>query len=132
MQYFIINKFVTLIASYFNTMHELSIAMGIVNIAEKEVKKAAFKSVTKIELQVGKLSGVEIDSLNFVWQSAVKNTVLECAVKDIEVVKGKGKCIDCDTEFEMLHIYDTCPNCQSNFKAIISGKELRVKAIEVI
>lgn len=113
-------------------MHELSIAMGIVNIAEKEVKKAAVTSVTKIELQVGKLSGVELDSLNFVWESAVKHTVLEKAVKDIEVIKGRGKCIDCNTEFEMLHIYDNCPNCQSNFKSIINGKELRVKAIEVI
>lgn len=121
-----------MIATYFNTMHELSIALGIVKIAEKEVEKAAVNKVTKIELQIGTLSGVEIASLNFVWQAAVKDTVLENAVKDIEIIAGKGKCADCETEFEMKNIFDSCPNCHSNLKGIIKGKELRVKAIEVI
>lgn len=113
-------------------MHELSIALGIVKIAEKEVEKSHFKRVTKIELQIGTLSGIELDSLNFVWESAVKDTVLENAIKDIEIIKAKGKCIDCDTEFDMEHIYDSCPDCNSNFKGILSGKELKVKALEVI
>jgi hydrogenase nickel incorporation protein HypA/HybF len=113
-------------------MHELSIAMGIVKIAEDETAKAKINTVTKIELEIGTLSGVEIDSLNFVWDSAVKNTVLEKAEKQIFIIKGKGKCADCDTEFNMEKIYDCCPNCGSNFKGILQGKELRVKALEVI
>ena len=113
-------------------MHELSIALGIVKIAEDETAKAKAKKVTKIELEIGVLAGVEIDSLNFVWESAVRSTVLENAKKEILVIKGKGKCIDCDTVFNMKNIYDICPKCKSNFKGIIQGKELRVKAIEVI
>ncbi|RXP44946.1 hydrogenase maturation nickel metallochaperone HypA [Lutibacter sp. HS1-25] len=113
-------------------MHELSIALGIVKIAEDETAKAKAKKVTKIELQVGVLSGIEIDSLNFVWESAVKSTVLENAEKVIDIIEGKGKCVDCDTEFEMENIYDCCPNCGSNFKGILKGKELSVKALEVI
>jgi len=113
-------------------MHELSIALGIVKIAEDETAKAKAKKVTKIELQVGVLSGIEIDSLNFVWESAVKSTVLENAKKVIDIIEGKGKCVDCDTEFEMENIYDCCPNCGSNFKGILKGKELSVKALEVI
>lgn len=113
-------------------MHELSIALGIVKIAEDETVKANAKKVTKIELEIGVLAGVELESLNFVWELAVKKTVLEQAKKEIIIIKGKGKCIDCDTEFEMKKIYDTCPNCNSNFKGILQGKELRVKALEVI
>jgi len=113
-------------------MHELSIALGIVKIAEDETAKAKAKKVTKIELEIGVLAGVEIDSLNFVWSSAVQDTVLEKAEKEILIIEGKGKCIDCDTEFEMKNIYDCCPECGSNFKGILKGKELRVKAIEVI
>ncbi len=113
-------------------MHELSIALGIVKIAEKEVKKAKVNAVTKIELQIGTLSGIDLESLNFVWDSAVKDTVLENAIKEIEMIKAKGKCVDCDTEFDMKYIYDSCPNCNSNFKGILSGKELKVKALEVI
>jgi len=113
-------------------MHELSIALGIVKIAEDETAKAKAEKVTKIELEIGVLAGVEIDSLNFVWESAIKDSVLEFANKEIAIIKGLGKCIDCDTEFHMENIYDCCPECGSNFKGILKGKELRVKAIEVI
>lgn len=113
-------------------MHELSIALGIVKIAEDETAKVKAEKVTKIELLIGVLSGVELDSLNFVWESAVKDTVLEHALKEITVIRGEGKCIDCDTEFDMENIYDCCPNCNSNFKGILKGKELKVKALEVI
>lgn len=113
-------------------MHELSIAMGIVKIAEDETSKANADEVTKIELEVGILSGVEIDSLEFVWSSAVKDSVLEKAELEIIKISGKGKCTDCDTEFDMENIYDVCPKCSSNFKGVLQGKELRVKALEVI
>jgi len=113
-------------------MHELSIAMGIVKIAEDETKKAKATEVSKIELIVGVLSGVEVDSLEFVWSSAVKDSVLENAELEIIKIGGKGKCADCDAEFEMENIYDVCPKCSSNFKGILQGKELKVKALEVI
>ncbi|MEZ4841124.1 MAG: hydrogenase maturation nickel metallochaperone HypA [Flavobacteriaceae bacterium] len=113
-------------------MHELSIALGIVKIAEAETAKANAKEVERIELEIGELAGVEIDSLDFVWDTAVKDSVLEKAEKHINIIKGIGKCIDCYTEFEMHYIYDTCPNCNSNLKSILKGKELRVKTLDVI
>ena len=113
-------------------MHELSIALGIVKIAEDETAKAKAKRVTKIELEIGTLSGIELDSLNFIWESAIKETVLEFAEKEIIVIEGKGKCVDCDKEFEMKNLFDPCPYCNSYFKGILQGKELRVKALEVI
>ncbi len=113
-------------------MHELSIAMGIVKIAEDETAKVEEKTVVKIELEIGELAGIEIDALNFVWESAVKDSVLEKAKKEITIIPGKAKCADCDTEYYLENIYDTCPKCNSNFKGILQGKELRVKALEVI
>jgi hydrogenase nickel incorporation protein HypA/HybF len=113
-------------------MHELSVAMGIVRIAEKETAKARASKVELIELEIGTLAGVEFESLDFVWPSAVKETVLEHAIKKIEIIQAKGKCLDCNTIFDMKNIYDPCPNCSSFLKGIIKGKELRVKALEVI
>lgn len=113
-------------------MHELSIALGIVKIAEDETKKANAKKVESIELEIGTLAGVEFDSLDYVWESAVKETVLESAVKEVIVIKAIAKCLDCDILFDIEHIYDTCPYCKSHIKAIIKGKELRVKSIVVI
>ena len=112
-------------------MHELSIALGIVKIAENETKKAKAKSVEVIELEIGTLAGIAFDSLDFVWPSAVKNTVLESAVKKINIIEGEAKCSDCDTVFKLNNIYDPCPNCNSYLKGIIKGKELLVKSLEV-
>lgn len=113
-------------------MHELSVALGIVKIAEDETKKAKASAVELIELEIGELAGIELDSLNFVWPSAVQDTVLENAIKKIIIIKGKAKCIDCDAIFGITHFYDACPKCNSNFKGILAGKELRVKALEVV
>jgi hydrogenase nickel incorporation protein HypA/HybF len=113
-------------------MHELSVALGIVKIAADETAKAKANTVSLIELEIGTLAGIEFESLDFVWPAAVKDTVLEHAVRKIYVIDAKGKCVDCDTVFEMRHLYDACPKCHSNFKGILQGKELRVKALEVV
>lgn len=113
-------------------MHELSIALGIVKIAEQETAKAKATKVTSIELEIGSLAGVEMDALDFVWPSAIKDSVLENAEKIVHLIPGKGKCLDCNTEFEIKNIYDPCPSCQSFLKGIVQGKELRVKTLEVL
>lgn len=113
-------------------MHELSIALGIVNIAEKETKKANAKKVEKIELEIGTLAGIAFDSLEFVWPVAVKDTILEHAKREITIIQAKAKCNDCETIFNVNNFYDSCPVCSSNFKSIIQGKELRVKSLEVV
>lgn len=112
-------------------MHELSITLGIVKIAEDEIKKAVAKKVISIELEIGTLAGVELDSLNYVWDVAVKDTVLESAHKQINIIIAKGRCVDCDTVFELKNYHDSCPNCQSFLKIILQGKELRVKSLEI-
>jgi hydrogenase nickel incorporation protein HypA/HybF len=112
-------------------MHELSIAMGIVKIAEKEAKTAHAKVIESIELEIGTLSGIEIDSLKFAWPMAVNGTLLEKAEMKINIVHGIAKCVDCDHEFKIKNLFDPCPKCNSFLKIILQGKELRVKALEV-
>lgn len=112
-------------------MHELSIVMGILKIAETEAAKAGAKKVDLIELEIGSLAGIELEALEFVWTAAVKDSVLENAVRKIDLVKGKGQCMECDKIFYLDHVYDPCPHCQNYLKGILQGKELRVKALEV-
>ena len=44
-------------------MHEMSIALGIVKIAEEEVVKHEAKYISEIVLEIGELSGIELDSV---------------------------------------------------------------------
>ena len=112
-------------------MHELSVAMGIVRIAEEELSKSSAEGIEISELEIGDLAGIELDSREYVWQAAVKGTALEKAEKKIHRISGRGICLDCNQEFEMEQHFDSCPNCNSFLKRILQGKELRVKALQV-
>ena len=112
-------------------MHELSIALGIVKVAEAETARANMQKVEQIELEIGALAGIEIEALEFVWASAVKETILEKAVKKIKIIKGEAKCEECGHVFKLKQLYDTCPDCGSYLKTITKGKELLVKSLEL-
>ena len=64
-------------------MHELSIVLSIVDIADEQVRKTGARQVEQIDLDIGALSGVELDALDFAWDAGVKDTVLEKAQRNI-------------------------------------------------
>ena len=112
-------------------MHELSIALGIVELAENEAKKAGGNEIEIIELEIGKLSGIEMEALDFAWPVATKGTMLENAKMKIQNPAGKAKCMECEFIFDIENLFDSCPKCNSYFKNIFKGKELRIKSIVI-
>ena len=112
-------------------MHELSIAMNIVDIANEETKKANAKKVFEIELEIGTMSGVVLEALEFALQEAVKDSILENAKIIISEIQAKAKCQNCLHVFKIKDLYSPCPNCNELKTEIISGKELRVKSLKV-
>ena len=48
-------------------MHELSIAMSIVDIVREEAVKAGGGEVTEVVVNIGSLSGIVADALLFSW-----------------------------------------------------------------
>jgi len=112
-------------------MHELSIAMNIIDIAEENLDNSDATRLIEIEIEIGELSGVIPEALEFAMKNAVSNTVLENANVRIEIIKGMAKCRKCSNEFEMTQSYDPCPKCSEYNCEIITGKELRVKSILV-
>jgi hydrogenase nickel incorporation protein HypA/HybF len=112
-------------------MHELSIVMSIVEIAEAEVRKANARTVERIELVIGQFAGVEMEALEFAWGEGVKNSVLAGARREIQFVPGLSRCPDCQITFPMDHLYEPCPQCGHFFNELVQGKELRVKALSV-
>ncbi len=112
-------------------MHELSIVLSIIHIAEKELAKNNASSIEEIEMDIGVLSSIEMNAFDFAWQQAVKETVLENAVKKINRIKGKAQCLNCSTQFEIQNLYDDCHNCGNHQIQILAGKELQVKSLIV-
>ncbi len=113
-------------------MHELSIVMSIVDTVEKERKKQQADTVETIELDIGMLSGVEMDAFYFAWDAGVNNTILEKAKLKINRPPAKAKCTACGHTFTATSSFDACPECGNPFCDVISGKELRIKRMTVI
>jgi hydrogenase nickel incorporation protein HypA/HybF len=105
--------------------------MGVVELAEAEVKKNKACIVERIDLEIGLLAGVQTEALDFAWNCATENTVLEKAERIIHWIDGKAKCHDCDLEFRIRKLFDPCPNCNQYLTSLISGKELRVKSLVI-
>jgi hydrogenase nickel incorporation protein HypA/HybF len=112
-------------------MHELSIAVNIVEIAEESTVKEGATIVNEIELEIGSMSGVVLEAMELALKSAVKGTMLEKAKVKITTIPGKAKCADCGTEFEIEELYAPCPKCSNPFADIIQGKELKVKSLKI-
>ncbi len=113
-------------------MHELSIAISIVEIAEEEVRKAGSTKVEEIVLEIGKLTCVEDEALHYAWEEARKNTVLAEAMCKVEHIAGRAKCLTCNVEFTLTNMYDLCPTCQDFGKEILQGKEIRIKSMVIL
>jgi len=112
-------------------MHELSIAMNIIDIATEQAETNNLSVIDEIEIEIGTLSGVEIDALKFAMEIATKRTILENSKTIITEIPGQAHCLNCSTEFVTDSFFAQCPECkQFNFQ-IIHGQELRVKSLNV-
>ena len=112
-------------------MHELSLAMAIVEMAVGEAEKNDTGPVQEIELEVGALSGVDTDALEFALSLAVKDTYLEHATVKIFVIAGSGWCNQCGLSFVMEDVLTTCPGCNMPAGKILGGEELRIVSLVV-
>lgn len=112
-------------------MHELSIALSILELAEEEGERRGGR-VAAVHVKLGRLSGVVKESLVSAFELAREGTQLAQADLVIEEVPLVIHCSACavdqrlDSEFELR-----CPACGSSTNDIVSGRELEVHALEI-
>lgn len=107
-------------------MHELSIVLGIVDIAMAQATSENASVIEEIELAIGCLTTVEMQAFHMAWKQGVKNTPLENTRCKVDRIEGKGRCLECNSTFNIQNLYDACPTCSGHFIEILQGKELRV------
>lgn len=108
-------------------MHELSITQNIVEIC---VDHAAGRQVSSVCVEIGDLSGVIPDSVEFCFEACSRNTLLEGARLLIERIAGRARCRQCGAVQQLASYYDACTTCGDFNLEILAGKELRVKQLE--
>jgi len=109
-------------------MHELSIVTGVVEICEQH---AAGRRVLAVTLAIGALSGVVPEALEFCFEAATKETLLEGARLEIDRIAATGFCSSCGVVSSIDTYFDPCPCCGAPALELRSGDEMRVKDLEV-
>ncbi|HEX6821197.1 MAG TPA: hydrogenase maturation nickel metallochaperone HypA [Candidatus Sulfotelmatobacter sp.] len=112
-------------------MHELSIAMGIVDAAMDEARQRGVH-VNAVHLRLGALSGVVKDALLFSYEAACQDTPLagsRLIVEDVPVVVFCPRCDDTRVLGSVQSFL--CPECNTPTMDIRKGKELEIFALEV-
>ena len=113
-------------------MHEMSIAANILEIATRQATEAGARVINRIEIEVGRLAGVEITALEFCFETARKMTGATAAsTLVIHPVAGRGRCPECRREFSVDFFVALCPKCGAGGVEILQGRELKVRCINV-
>jgi hydrogenase nickel incorporation protein HypA/HybF len=108
-------------------MHELSITRNIVDIVADAAKG---RRVLRVMLDIGKLSGVETQSIRFCFDVVAQGTALEGAALDIREIEGRARCGACGAEFETRTLYTPCA-CGSFQLLRLAGDELKIRTMEL-
>ncbi len=112
-------------------MHEMSIAMSIIELATSKAQAAGAQKINHIEVEVGTLSGVLVDSLVFCFEAAAKNTAADGAKIEVIEVAAMGRCVSCNHEFLAGSLAEPCPKCGEYLVNITGGRELKVLSLTV-
>jgi hydrogenase nickel incorporation protein HypA/HybF len=112
-------------------MHELSIAQSILDIIDEYAASDGFSSVLRLELEIGALSGIEIDALQFALEAVRSSTRLAEAQITVEILEADGRCNACGTEFRLRETFAPCPRCGSGRIETHGGTDVRIRNLHV-
>jgi hydrogenase nickel incorporation protein HypA/HybF len=113
-------------------MHELSIAMSIVEMAQEEAERQGNVQVLAVHLRLGMLSGVVKEALLSSYDMACEATALEGSQLLIEEIPVEVFCPKCQVPRRVQSIqWFCCPECSTPTPDVLRGKELEVVALEI-
>jgi hydrogenase nickel incorporation protein HypA/HybF len=109
----------------------MSIVAGILDIAEEQARGADARIINTIEIEVGRLAGVEIPSLEFCFDVARKGTMAAGAALVIHEIPGRGRCTDCGSDVAVDYFVAVCSACGQGLVEVRQGRELRIRSLNV-
>ncbi len=112
-------------------MHEMSIALSIVDAVDAKARIEGAGRVSRVELVIGRLAGIEPESLRFCFPAAATGTLAEGAELDIEEIVAIAVCGECGFRFSVRFPVAECPECRSLRIGVVSGEEFVIRSITI-
>jgi hydrogenase nickel incorporation protein HypA/HybF len=109
-------------------MHELGITQEILAVVTEKSRGA---KVTRVVLEIGKLTAVLPDAVRFCFEMCSEGTAAEGARLEIIETPGRARCRACAAELTLDQPYGACA-CGSGDLEWLAGDELKIKEMEVV
>ncbi len=112
-------------------MHELSICRALLDQVEHLARQHTARSVDKIVLHIGALSGVDAHLLQQAYPLAAAGTVAEGATLEIHNLPIQVHCQTCGKHSAATANRLLCAHCGSWQTRLISGDEMLLASLEM-
>jgi hydrogenase nickel incorporation protein HypA/HybF len=113
-------------------MHELSIVEALIDQVKQELDQRNQQGrVLRLELSIGRMSGVYCDAVRFAFGLLTPGTILEGSEIVIHEPKPACRCHACGAKTEIDELVIQCPPCGSNDITIEGGRDLLLQSIEI-
>jgi hydrogenase nickel incorporation protein HypA/HybF len=112
-------------------LHELSLTQSIVELAIRHANLANAAAIRSITVEIGALSGVVADAVEFAFDVCSKGTLADGARLEIRRIAGVGRCLQCRRESQIEALTHICPLCGSLALETVQGQEMKFTEMEV-
>lgn len=112
-------------------MHELSIVQNLVTLCEKNAAKQNAKEILRLEIKVGRLSGIEPHYLQSAFEVYKNGTICQNSELVINLQAVVVKCKECGFKGELEQNDFTCPSCNSQELEVIDGEDMYLMKLEM-
>jgi len=112
-------------------VHEMALAEGVLQLIEDAAREQDFARVSAVWLEIGQLSGVEVEAMKFCFDAVTRDSIAAGATLEIIAVPGTGWCMACARTVPMAEVFGACPQCGGYQMQVTGGTEMRVKELEV-
>lgn len=113
-------------------MHELSLCQDILDQLQELARQHDAAAVSRVEVQVGVLSGVEPHLLEQAFLSARDGTIAERAQLVTEVISPFIACLACGAEAAASAGDLSCRACGSVQTRLVRGRELILSRVQMV
>lgn len=113
-------------------MHELSIALSIIELAEEEAARHGAGAVRAVHLRLGPLAGVVKEALESSYELACETSAVPGSRLVIEEVPIVVFCSNCQAQRTLSSMqWFCCPECNTPTADVVHGRELEVVGLEL-
>ena len=115
-------------------MHELPVTKSIFQIVLKHAEMDNVTRVISVNLEIGALSDLQTEWVQRYFDRLSRGTLVEGAKLRINRVPAVFRCKRCQQSFEIDSLLEedlSCGHCDSREVTLVSGREYRVKNMEV-